>query len=96
MAVIDCRAYLVAPNPLQRRQVNTPQMTVSVPVERLQNKARGNTVSDTGFDNLFRPQVTSETPYGPRKPSIAIIPELEALRAGPNPLRFQFIYYLGP
>jgi hypothetical protein len=96
MAVTDCRADLISPKPLKGRKVNTPEMTVSVPVERLQNTTRGDTVSDPGLDNLFWLQVARETPYGPHQTSIAVIPELKALRARPNPLCFQFADYLGP
>ena len=96
MAVADCRADLLAPIPLEGRKVNTPEMTVSVPRKRLQNAARGDAVGDASLDNFFRPQVTSETPYRPHKPSIAIIPNLKALRTGLNPFRFQFSYYFGP
>jgi hypothetical protein len=95
-AVADCRTDLLPPGPLKRRKVNTPETAVSAPLKRLQNTARGDAVSDPGFDNLFRSQVTRKTPYRPHKPSIAVIPNLKALRSCPNPFRFQFVYHLGP
>jgi len=53
-SVTDCRADLFAARPSPGRKVNTPEMTIFIQVKRLQNTARGDTVSDAGLDNLFR------------------------------------------
>src|SRR5208282_1338029 len=43
------------PKMLQRRKVNTPQMSNPVPFKRLDNKTRCDSVSDPGLDNVARP-----------------------------------------
>jgi len=51
--VANCRADLLAPISLQRRKVNTPEVTLSVSSKRLENKTRSDTVSDPRLNNLL-------------------------------------------
>src|SRR5271170_1613422 len=96
ITIANGRADLLTPKPVYRRKVDTPQVTVSVSLQRLQNTARGDAMSHAGLDNLLRAQMTNETPDRPRQTGVAVIPPLKALWAGPNPFRFQFAVHLWP
>jgi len=49
--VANRRAHLLAPISLQRRKVNTPEVTFAVSSKRLENKTRSDTVSDPRLNN---------------------------------------------
>jgi hypothetical protein len=80
----------------QRWKVNAPKMTKSIPLERIENNARGNTLADAGLDHIMRGLVMNKTPDRPHQSCITIIPILEALRSRLDPLRFQFSYHFPP
>src|ERR1700753_223142 len=65
MPVAHCCRDLLAPMALHRWKVDTPEMTVSVPRQRLQDEARGDAVSDTGLDYLLGSHVANQTPDRP-------------------------------
>src|SRR6266478_2465549 len=79
-AARDCHADLRVPGSLYRRKVNAGQMAAPVSPERLKNKARCETVSHTGLDDIRRSQVTGKAPDRPHKSGISVIPRSEALR----------------
>src|SRR5689334_6240603 len=96
MALANSCADLFVPGPFQRRKIDAPEMAVAVPLERLENESRRDTVGHPGLDDLSRSQVTHQAPYGPRQCGIAVVPPLKALRARSYPLRFELTDHLGP
>jgi hypothetical protein len=65
---------LLLPNPFYRRKIDAPELTASIPLHRLQNKAGSNSVSDTGLDDLARFQVPNKTPDRSHQSGITVIP----------------------
>src|SRR3984885_8523770 len=96
MPVAHCCRDLLAPMTLHRWKVDTPEMTVSVPRQRLQDAARGDAVSDAGLDDLLGSHMANQTPDRPHQSGIAIVPRLKALGAGTNSFCLQFPYHLRP
>src|ERR1700745_3551997 len=60
--VRNCQTHLLLPSLLNWREIDTPEMTFFVPLQCLQNKTRGDAVSHTRLDYVFRPQITYQTP----------------------------------
>lgn len=96
VTVTDSDTDLFLPNFFPRRKVNAPKMTASVALKRFQDEARGEAVRDAGFNHMSRLQVTNQAPHRAYQSSVAIVPGLEAGRAGPNPFRLQLSDYFGP
>jgi hypothetical protein len=96
VAVSNRNPDLLFPGAFNGRKINAPEMTVSVSRKRLQNKARGDAVGDTGLNNPGRRQVTNQAPNRPYKSSVAIVPGLEAFGTGLDPSLLQFAYDFRP
>ena len=95
-ALADGDSDLLSPLSVERRQINAPEVTCSVPRQCFQNEARGDTMRDAGLDHFIRPKMPDETPYRTHESRIAVVPTLEAHRASLNPLSFYFLDHLGP
>jgi len=87
---------LFLPFTFHGRAVNTPEMATPISLKRLKDKARRDSMSDAGLDDISRPQAASQTPNGTHERCVAIVPTLEALWPSPNSLRIQFLYHFGP
>src|ERR1700691_5173122 len=96
MAAGNCQTDLFLPILFDRRKINTPKVTASAPLQRFQDKTRGNPVSNPRLDHVLWPQVTNQTPYRPSEPGVTVIPRPKTFRARSNPFCLQFCNYLGP
>ena len=53
-------------------------------------------MSHTGLDDIFRPQVTNQTPYCTDQSRVTIIPRAKTLRPRSNPVFLEFCQHFGP